>query len=310
MIDSSSYITFFVHLVTVDSPQSLMKKETDALQGYLTANNITTAPTPSGIYYIETVAGKGMKIDSGCQVKLQFKVSTIDGKQIFSTYERPEPVSFQYGKRFDTPGFEEAIAIMKKDGKAKVVVPSKLAFGDQGRGSLVPPFATLVYEVEILDVKSKADYDKEQAKQKKDEEQKLEGAKKEEAAGLQKYLKDNKITAKPTSTGLYYIEKAKGTGPRAMVGKKVKVNYTGRLLSGKVFDASKDKPFEFTLGQGQVIKGWDEGISMMNKGGKAMLIIPSSIAYGDRNMGDITPYSTLVFDVELVDVTDAAKPTK
>ena len=83
------------------------------------------------------------------------------------------------------------------------------------------------------------------------------------------------------------------------------MHYTGTLLNGKKFDSSRDnggKPFEFELGKGQVIKGWDEGIAMMKKGGKAILIIPSSIAYGDSDKGIITPYSTLVFDVELMDV--------
>ncbi len=121
---------------------------------------------------------------------------------------------------------------------------------------------------------------------------------------LQKYLKDNNITVKPTASGLYYIEKAKGTGPQAVAGKKVSVHYTGTLLNGKKFDSSRDRnePFEFTLGKGEVIKGWDEGIALMNQGGKAILIVPSGIAYGDRSMGDITPYSTLVFDVELIEV--------
>jgi len=84
----------------------------------------------------------------------------------------------------------------------------------------------------------------------------------------------------------------------------VKVHYTGTLLNGTKFDSSRDRnePFEFTLGQGQVIKGWDEGIALMNVGGKATLVIPSTIAYGDRDMGTIPPYSTLVFDVELMDV--------
>jgi FKBP-type peptidyl-prolyl cis-trans isomerase len=315
MIDSSSFITFRVHLISFDSPEKLMKKEETALQTYISTNNITTVPSASGIYYIETAPGKGIKIDSGCQVKLQFKVSSLDGKQIFSTYDRPEPVSFQYGKRFDTPGFEEAISLMKKEGKAKVIVPSKEAFGEQGRGSLVPPFTTLLYEVEIVDVMSKADFDKEQAKKKKDEEMKQANAKNEEKSLRDKYLKDNKITAKPTASGLYYIEKVKGTGPRAMAGKKVRVAYTGKLLNGKMFDTSTDKKppyYEFSLGAGQVIKGWDEGIAMMNKGGKAMLIVPSVLAYGDRSMGENIPaYSTLVFDVELVDVMDAAaKPGK
>ena len=129
----------------------------------------------------------------------------------------------------------------------------------------------------------------------------------------QKYLQDNKITVKPTASGLYYIEKAKGTGAQAAAGKKVKVHYTGTLLNGKKFDSSRDKnePYEFTLGKQQVIQGWDEGIAMMKKGGKATFIVPSSLGYGERGMGeDIPPYSTLVFDVELVDVQDAAPPAR
>lgn len=129
-------------------------------------------------------------------------------------------------------------------------------------------------------------------------------AKNEEASKRDAYLKAKGITVKPTASGLYYIEKVKGTGARALPGKKVKVHYTGTLLDGTKFDSSRDRnqPFEFTLGQGQVIKGWDEGIALMNVGGKATLIIPSSIGYGERDMGQIPPYSTLVFDVELLEV--------
>jgi FKBP-type peptidyl-prolyl cis-trans isomerase len=195
---------------------------------------------------------------------------------------------------------------MKKGGKAKVIVPSSMAFGEMGRGSQVPPYSTLVYDVEIVDVQTKADYEKEKADLRKKEEQKKETAKKDESVLRDKYLKDNNITVKPTVSGLYYIEKVKGAGPQAVAGKRVKVHYTGTLLNGTKFDSSRDRdqPFEFTLGKGQVIQGWDEGIALMKKGGKAMLIIPSSIGYGDRDMGQIPPFSTLVFDVELLDVTD------
>ena len=303
-IDSNGVINFYVHLLTVDNPVTLMKKEQDLLQEYITKNSITVQPTPSGIYFMEQAAGKGIKIDSGCQVKVQFKVSTIDGKEIFSSYTRQEPISFQFGKRFDTPGLEEAISKMTKGGKAKVIVPSKMAFGEQGRGTVVAPYSTLLYEVEVIDVMSKAAYDKEQADKKKQDDAKKLSAKKDETGNLQKYLKEKKITAKPTASGLYFIEKVKGTGVQAGNGKKVTVHYTGTLLDGKKFDSSLDrgKPFEFTIGQGQVIKGWDEGISMMKKGGKATIIVPSSIGYGERDMGQIPPYSTLVFDVELLDV--------
>jgi len=305
-VDTNSVITFHIKLLTVDNPQALMKKEQEDLAKYLKEKNITVQPTNSGLYFIETVAGKGVKIDTACWVSVHFKVSLINGKQLFSSYDRGEPVSFEYGKRFDTPGVEEAIGMMKKGGKANAIVPSKIAFGETGRGGVVPPFSTMVYDVEIVNVQTKAEHDKTLADDKKKADEQLKKNKTDETANLNKYLKEKNITAKPTASGIYYIEKVKGTGTKAVAGKTVKVHYTGTLLNGTKFDSSRDRnqPFEFALGQGQVIKGWDEGVALMNVGGKAMLIIPSNMGYGDRNMGTIPPYSTLVFDVELIDVAD------
>ena len=83
----------------------------------------------------------------------------------------------------------------------------------------------------------------------------------------------------------------------------MKVHYTGKLLDGTVFDSSRNstEPFQFNLGLGQVIAGWDEGIQMMSKGEKGVLYIPFYLAYVDRQAGIIPPFSTLVFEVELVD---------
>lgn len=123
------------------------------------------------------------------------------------------------------------------------------------------------------------------------------------------YLKQHKINTKPTADGLYVIFKKPGHGPHPKVGDLVNVQYTGYLLNGKKFDSSRDhgKPFKFTLGKHQVIAGWDEGIVKLRKGGTATLIIPSSLAYGARNMGPIPPFSTLVFDVELVNFQETKK---
>ncbi len=303
-VDSNSVIYFYITMISIDTPGKMMQKEVESLKKYIEDKKITVQPTASGLYFIETVAGKGAKIDSGTWVKAHFKVSLTDGKQIFSSYDRGEPMKFEYGKRFDTPGFEEGIGMMKKGGKATFVVPSKIAFGEMGRGAMVGPYSTVIYDVEVIDVQSKAEYEKEQAAAKKVAQAKLETSKTQEKDLMKKYLKEKNITVAPTATGLYYVEKVKGTGAKAAAGKKVKVHYTGTLLNGTKFDSSRDRnePFEFTLGKGQVIKGWDEGISLMNVGGKATLVIPSSIAYGDRDMGTIPPYSTLVFDVELLDV--------
>lgn len=310
-VDTNSVISFHIKLLSVDNPQSLAKKELEDLAAYIKAKNITIQPAASGIYFIETTPGKGAKIDSGMWVSVHFKVSLIEGKQLFSSYERNEPMSFEYGKRFDTPGVEEAIGMMKKGGKATVIVPSKLAFGETGRGGIVPPFATMIYDLEIVNVQTKAEHEKAMADEKKKAEEKLSKSKAEEKSNMDKYLKEKGITAKPTASGLYYIEKVKGTGTRAVAGKTVKVHYTGTLLNGTKFDSSRDRnqpPYEFTLGQHQVIQGWDEGIALMNVGGKATLIVPSSLAYGGEDKGIIPPYSTLVFELELMDVKDAQAP--
>lgn len=108
-----------------------------------------------------------------------------------------------------------------------------------------------------------------------------------------------------TKSGLNYVEVEAGEGKAAKKGQRVAVHYTGRLENGTVFDSShkRGEPIRFTLGVGQVIAGWDEGISLMKEGGKATFIIPPDLGYGARGAGGvIPPNATLIFDVELVKV--------
>jgi FKBP-type peptidyl-prolyl cis-trans isomerase len=116
-----------------------------------------------------------------------------------------------------------------------------------------------------------------------------------------------KVSGKPvtTASGLKYWDIKPGTGATAQAGKKVKVHYSGWLADGKKFDSSVDRgePFEFGLGRGMVIKGWDEGVAGMKVGGKRQLQIPPDLGYGARGAGGvIPPNATLIFDVELLDV--------
>jgi peptidylprolyl isomerase len=111
-----------------------------------------------------------------------------------------------------------------------------------------------------------------------------------------------------TASGLKYIDTVPGSGESPQRGKQCVMHYTGWLwvneAKGAKFDSSVDRgqPFSFTLGVGQVIKGWDEGVSTMKKGGKRTLIIPPELGYGSRAMGNVIPAnSTLVFEVELID---------
>jgi peptidylprolyl isomerase len=108
-----------------------------------------------------------------------------------------------------------------------------------------------------------------------------------------------------TPSGLQYIDEKVGEGQSPTKGKKVSVHYTGTLTDGKKFDSSRDRgqPFQFVIGVGQVIKGWDEGVMSMRVGGRRKLIIPAALGYGARGAGGvIPPNAELHFDVELLGV--------
>ena len=134
---------------------------------------------------------------------------------------------------------------------------------------------------------------------------------------LDSYLVENTIEASKTESGLRYVITEEGDGFKPQDGETVSVNYTGWTLNGDYFDSNSKEiaiekglyderrepyaPYTFTLGQGEVIKGWDEGIALLNEGGKARIYVPSTLAYGSRDRSPIIrANSILVFDVELV----------
>ena len=138
------------------------------------------------------------------------------------------------------------------------------------------------------------DFNEAKAARLAEEKRKAEEAFTKEVAGFEK-----------TNSGLYYQITHKGNGKKAEAGQKVAVHYTGMLLDKTVFDSSyrRKEPLQFTVGVGQVIAGWDEGILLLHEGDKARLVIPSELAYGSRGAGGvIPPNAPLIFDVELVSV--------
>ena len=227
--------------------------------------------------------------------------------------------SEKFGSKFvikvDEPAYKgdimEGIAMMASGDSASFLVSADSFYVHNVGGTLpgdITPGSKIRFEIRMERVQTLEELEKE-----KQENARMQSEK--EKQEIDAYLAENKITAQPLESGLIIVEKVKGNGKKPQNGQKVKVNYTGKLLDGKVFDTSIEadakaagvynpqrpyQAFEFTLGAGQVIRGWDEGIAQLSVGSKATLIIPSVIGYGPQDMGIIPPYSTLVFEVELV----------
>jgi FKBP-type peptidyl-prolyl cis-trans isomerase len=219
---------------------------------------------------------------------------------MFDSRDLPKPMQLPMVASVHTGDIYEGLAMMNIGDSATFICNADSVLTKLFRFRSIPPELDSV-EVIYFHVKMKDIMSKDAMDAKREAEMKRLS---EEEAGLRDaYLSENYPDAKPTESGLYFISQKKGKGKKPEVGQKVKVHYTGTFLSGEKFDSSvdRDQPFEFTLGQGQVIKGWDEGIAMMRKGGKAVLVIPSDIAYGPQGRGSIPPSSTLVFEVELID---------
>ncbi|KAF5322899.1 hypothetical protein D9619_001910 [Psilocybe cf. subviscida] len=135
-------------------------------------------------------------------------------------------------------------------------------------------------------------------------EEKKEKKEKKDKKADEKKPEEKKTPKKKTLAGGVVVEDAKvGTGPMAKKGNTVRMRYVGKLTNGKEFDKNvKGKPFTFRLGEGEVIKGWDEGITGMQVGGERMLTIPPGMAYGSKKSGPIPPNSTLIFEVKLLEI--------
>ncbi len=274
--------------------------------------------TASGLYYkmlvINTDARKPEigDIVTFSMVNKNSKDSIIynSGDDIFS---QNQPLHFPMEKPVYKGDFIEGVALMGVGDSAAFITSADSFFLKLAQFKELPPFiepgSDLTFYVRLLHVQTKADYEKELKEKNKGYYEKLEKLKNEEPGKIKKYIDSNKIKVKPTASGLYYIETKKGSGPKAGSGDTVTVHYTGKFIDGTVFDSSVGRiPVKFPLGAGVMIKGWEEGIALMKKGSKGTLLIPSSLAYGEKGGGNlIPPYCPLIFDVEIVDIVKAPK---
>ena len=241
-------------------------------------NEFTTA---SGLKVKITEKGNGKQVIKGDKVTAHYTGTLADGKKFDSSKDRNQPFSFKVGTGQVISGWDEGFQLLSIGDKATFTIPSNLGYGANGAGGVIPPNATLFFDVEVLDAV---------------------------ASPAPKAAVPYDITGLDTikmQSGLRFLKVESGTGEKAQQGKYVSVHYTGYLMDGKKFDSSVERgePIEFQLGKGMVIKGWEEGIELMHVGDKMRFIIPSELAYGEKGApGAIPANATLIFDCELVGV--------
>lgn len=208
--------------------------------------------------------GQGSPAENNDLLLVEYTGKFSDGK-VFDTNTKPgmSPFGLFLGKHMVIEGWEQGLQHMKKGGQRKIIIPWQLAYGEEGIPSVIPPKTDLHFEVKLLDL-----------------------------------IKKDKLQ----TLGIQVIQPGRGLSAKA--GQRLTVHYTGKLVNNKKFDSSLDRktPFEFQLGAGQVIKGWDQGFDGMQIGEKRLLHIPPSLGYGERGSGPIGPNQVLIFEVELLGI--------
>lgn len=268
----------------------------------------------NGLYYKffnHDDAGTKVQLGDGIAIRyVIYKQSNdsviVDSKQV--SQDGSGIISFPMNRSSFVGSFEDGMMMMTKGDSAAFIVSADSFFlKTNGQNELPKGFNPGEYlkgVFKIQEIRTAKELEENQKQQQAEQEALAKEMQAKEQPAFDKYISDNKITTKPTSSGLIYIETKKGTGANPKPTDIVKVHYTGTLMDGTVFDSSvqRGEPAEFLLNQ--VILGWTEGLQLMKKGGKAKLILPSSIAYGGQGAGQlIPPYSPLVFEVELLDIS-------
>jgi FKBP-type peptidyl-prolyl cis-trans isomerase FkpA len=282
-----------------DDSEALRADEKKILAEYITTNNITVAPTASGLYYIETLAGTGDSIRVDNWMEMRYTARLVSNNAVVMTSDLQtakdnniDAVGIYYGPtrlilgQIRPIGLNEGISKMKEGGKARLIFSSDIGLGAQSTGN-IPAYSSLIFDIELIKV--------------------IPDIKAYENSLVQAYLVTNEMAADSTADGIYFKETKVGTGDLPTAGKTVTVTYSGKFLNGQVFDSS-GKSFNVTIGANSVIPGFEAAVKLIKKGGSGTVVIPYNNAYGIYGRYDnygrivIPPYKSLVFDISVASI--------
>lgn len=294
-------VSVFLFISCSDTGYDIEKeKEMRLLKQYLDSRNISTKPQSSGLYYIPQSEGTGDKPGREDWAIIRYTGKLINDRIFDTTDERVAKShnifssSVIYGDKrisiflLGVKGLHEGLMLMQEGGTATLIMPSHLGYGSGGTGT-IPPYATIIYDIELVKViKDPARYEQEL----------IDGY-----IGL--YADSLHLDVEHMESGLYYIGITEGTGDKKPEQSNlVSVYYRGMLTDGRLFDTNTGgSPFTFYIGEYQAISGFEEGVKLMRSGGRARILIPSPLGYGEEGSGSKIPgFTPLVFDLDLINV--------
>lgn len=305
-------IYYDLKLISVKPAETLEAEYKDTLDSLKTEeetflaefrNDPNNTVTESGIVILEQ-KGKGKTAKLGEYVDFDFTMCSAKGDTIMNSYGI-EPVVMQYGEEFLGDGFNEIIAMVPVGGTLRCVIPSALAFDSTGYEQYILPYTPMVVKMTMNNVMDKATYDKQQEFLKAKMEAEKNRLMAQESKSIADYIKAKGITAQPTESGLYIIRQQEGEGNVAQWGDEVKIQYIIRNIKEEQLESTYefDQPIAFKIGGGQMIPAIEEALMTMTKGSKVTLVSPSSLAFGEYDLGEVLPpYSPLVIELELVEI--------
>lgn len=277
---------------------------------FLGCDRYKTQVTDSGLkYQFHEHNEDGRQVKVGDVLTFHLVLKNSDDSVLNDTYQSRNPIRMMYQTPEFAGSFEEGLGMLSVGDSATFYVNADSMFAKMGQPlpPIIKPGTDLVFRVRLLNAQTPEEFQTARAEQ-------MESQKAIDEEVIKKYLADSNLIEKAvrSESGLYYIVTSPGNGQKPAAGDKIKVHYKGSLLDGTVFDGSQlperdGSPFEFNVGVGMVIPGWDEGLKGMSKGEKGILIIPSALAYGPDGTGPIPPNSVLRFDLEMLDFSTPSK---
>ncbi|MEX2371518.1 MAG: FKBP-type peptidyl-prolyl cis-trans isomerase [Bacteroidales bacterium] len=270
---------------------------------YMNANYQDKSPLTSGLYFIEEKEGSGLSPDTGNFVLINYLAYTIPDETVVDTYTEKwareynlynsgvlyGPYKYKHGS--EAEGMKEGLSRMKEGGIARLIFKSDLGYGANGLGN-IGKYASLMYDIELVKV--------------------IRDVEQWELDKINTFLAEHPnafpIHDDETDVTMYYIPGVAGDSTHVKDGEIVEIFYTGSLLDGRVFDSNigQKSGFRVTMGEEEVIRGWEIGLKWFRYGGTGQLLIPHQLGYGERGSfagntakTSIPPYETLLFEIEV-----------